>query len=151
MSVKQKVYLDDYVIEYLQQFGPLNSVVNKCVDMAMHDTNLWLHGEIAPHRGKGMRQVFVTINNPSYEEYRAALGATSTNCSIRRLLYHVFNNELLYDAEVSNETDGEDVALRVEIQNIWSRLVRVVKTAKNLQYEYTDILLEAACLLESCV
>lgn len=98
---KQRLYLDDYVYDYLTTFGNIDTVVNHCIQQAMENADWWLQNEVNERRGPQCKQVTVYIDNPAYDEYREECGIHSQYCSVRRLLYYITMYELLSDIEPS--------------------------------------------------
>lgn len=146
---KQRLYLDDYILEYLSSFGDLDTVINYCVKMAMEHPDYWTQTEINEKRGKQCIQLIVYIDNPEYEEYREQCGKHSQYCSIRRLLYYITLNEMLYDEDINwaptiNEKDKQ----LIELTTLWSNLVELTNKWKD---DMQGQLLEACSTLQEVI
>lgn len=149
---KQRLYLDDYVYEYITAFGQFGTVVNACVTMAMQQPELWCQQEVNEPRHKHCKQVYVVIDNPEYEEYREQCGKHSVNCSIRRLLYYVTFNELLSginpSALVKQQAHNHYLSRLVKLTTLYSELVEL---ANKWKYAHQGELLEACALLQEVI
>lgn len=144
---KQRLYLDDYVYDYLITFGDIDTVVNHCIQQAMENPDWWLQNEVNERRGAQCRQVTVYIDNAQYDEYREECGIHSQYCSVRRLLYYITMYELLSDTMDSKCRNKDSISL-VQLTTAYCNLVELVNRWPN---SCTDQLLDICGQLQEVV
>lgn len=124
------VYVHKYVSDTLKQFGSIDDVVNRVVDMGMDGTLCIENLPKAPPRTTGMVQLHINIENREYNELIACHGSRSSTYSLRRILYYVVDNEILVDM-------GWEPATVVKTPSLYEQKLAIVMTETVKLYNYS--------------
>ena len=123
------VYVHKYVSDTLKQYGSIDDVVNRIVDMGMNGTLCIENLPKAPHRTTGMVQLHINIENPEYNELISCHGSRSSTYSLRRILYHIVDNEILLDM-------GWEPVTTVSKPSLYQQKLAIVMTEAVKLYQY---------------
>lgn len=92
------IYLHRYIVEAMEQFGPLWKVIPRIVDEGVAGAFPIEALPPAPHRTPGdMVQVTVDVTNEDYNAMVQERSTRSSLVSLRRIIYHFVDNELYVD------------------------------------------------------
>lgn len=124
------VYVHKYISDTLRQFGSIDTVVNRIIDMGMTDKLCIDNLPAAPPRTTGdMVQLHINIENQEYNDLVAYHGSRSSTYSLRRILYHVVDNEILVEM-------GWEPTDEVKVPTLYQQKLAMVTTEAIKLYNY---------------
>lgn len=94
--MKVSIYLHQYIVDILGQYGTLQDVVNKILDEASAGKFTFEDKPACASR-EGASRFDIDITNKEYLELISTYPVNSPRISLRRLVYWFVDNEMMYD------------------------------------------------------
>jgi hypothetical protein len=148
--MKQSIYLHRQIVDVLNCYGDLNTVVNRILQEAANGKFDIMHKPPCPGRD-GAGRYEIDITEPSYLELLSVYGPFSSKISIRRVIYWFIENEMydefgwepiqefrnrhfeLLQSKISNSISELEKATRYAIGSTKNTILDICNQLKSLQ------------------